>query len=1372
MTQPVTILSPSLPSALHFAWMCHRSSQDRSSRGSRAPLARRWLAPLVTLAAALLPTAAAAQQLAVTTYAAEDGPAHPQVWNAHQDSRGLLWLGTSQGLSRWDGVAFQSFSGADGLDELTIRTIVEDPAGHLWLGSDGGIARFDGTDFTSFTAAAGAPATGVVWCSTRDAAGRLWFGTEDGGAVSWDGSGFRSFTTDHGLASSYVYAIVADRRGFLWLGHRGHGLTRCHIAADGALAACHTFTTADGLAHGEVRALVEDRAGNLWVGTRGGGVSRWDGASFTTFTVDHGLAEDDIYALLVSDDGHLVVGTTRRGITLCDLPDVTDCRSYGMRNGLPDDAVLDLLEDRDGNLWVALSNGLSLVWSRDAESYTLRDGLPSSTVYSAFVDGDGSVWAGTTDGLARIDDARRGATTPAVVGWDSEGVLPGHEVWDLGRDQRGWLWVATERGLCRFSDGHCDLVLTADDGLADSDLFELCAASDGSLWVGTVNGVSRLRFTAAGAVADIASWTTADGLPGPGVTSLAEDDDGTMWLATDGGLAHWDGHTITAWGATDGLPAVDILSLARDDRGHLWLGTDGGGLVEATTDSGQVHFTHHGVELGLPSLVETIHPVGSTLWLGSGDGLYHYQPTAEPPTARLLAHHDAAAGLAGLEVNAIASAGPDVLWLATTGGLTRLHVGHSRPEPAPPVVRVDSVRTVSGSEWRAAFTAPSRRRDPAARWLETSQPELGHDFAAIRLDFRALSFGPHQARFQVRLTGFDDAWSTPTTSPFKEYMNLDPGRYTFAVRAAVVGDRWSEPAVVAITVVPAWWQTTWTKAGAAFALLAVVWGGVRLRTTRIRQRAAELERAVAERTDDLSRYARALEDHSLALDWANVEIRHADRVKSEFLANMSHELRTPLNSIIGFSDVLARRLGERLDERELKFLRNVSRSGRYLLLLINNLLDLSKIEADRMDLHLESVNLPRLLEDTLKVVQGYASDRSVEVKLTIGDEPTTVEVDVAKFNQIIINLLSNAVKFSSPGDLVEVTVRAVSATETPLAVPCYELSVSDHGPGIPEEDRAVIFEVFCQGGGGATHPGGTGLGLALVQKYVTMMGGQVDFRSALGQGSTFWVVLPVNPVPLAPVTKRAVESLRPEEPIRRPCVLIIDHDRRHFATMASALEQEGLLPVRAGDATDALHMVEGLRPAALVFLWDAATVREWRSLAMVLGPAADLPILIGAQGNGPEPVTLAADVCLSHPLRLEDLTAVVHVVGARANDAVLIAGADPGVREGVRSRLAEESLQLVDLASADAATVGSAALALLDLTGHAAAAVVAAAAERLPRTMPRIVLLPTKTAPELAVLAPGSSPPPTELAVELKVLLTRRVQRKRVRSLTAPTGGR
>jgi hypothetical protein len=175
---------------------------------------------------------------------------------------------------------------------------------------------------------------------------------------------------------------------------------------------------------------------------------------------------------------------------------------------------------------------------------------------------------------------------------------------------------------------------------------------------------------------------------------------------------------------------------------------------------------------------------------------------------------------------------------------------------------------------------------------------------------------------------------------------------------------------------------------------------------------------------------------------------------------------------------------------------------------------------------------------------------------------------------------------------------------------------------------------------------------------------------------------------------------------------------------------------------------------------------------MVLGPAADLPILIGVQGDGADPVTLAADVCMSHPLRLDDLTAVVHALGARANDVVLVAGTDPGVHEGVRSRLAEESLRLVDLASADLGTVGGAALALLDLTGRAAGTVVAAAAVRLPRTMPRIVLLPTRTAPELAVLAPGSSPSPTELAVELKVLLTRRVRRKRVRSLAAPTSGR
>jgi len=1307
---------------------------------------------LAWLTVALASLTATAQHLPVVSYGADEGAAHPQVWSIFQDSRGYVWVGTSEGLSRWDGVEFLTYSAADGLHDLTVRTIDEDEDGRLWLGTDDGVAVFDGRVFATHRGEDG-PGEGTVWCSSRDPRGRLWYGTHHGGVAVWTGTEFRSFTTADGIASDYVYALLADRQGFLWLGHRGSGLTRCRVADPIDLVDCRTWTTADGLAYDEVRALVEDERGHIWIGTRGGGVSRWDGARLETFTREHGLAADDIYALLVHARDRLVVATVRHGLTICELPGLSDCRSYGMANGLADDAVQCLALDRDGALWVGFANGLSQLWTEDVEGYTPREGLPHSTVYGLEVDADGTVWAGTLDGVARIRRSPDGRAPAEVVGWDSEGVLPGYEIWELARDASGRLWVATERGLCLFEDGRCAMVLTDEHGLADRDLFTVYPARDGSLWIGTVAGASRLRFEAAGQLPVVTSLTVEDGLAGQFVSGFVEDESGFLWLATDQGVNRWDGERLTSYTVEHGLPVSEVLDIIVDGAGRLWLGSNGGGLVGVVTDGDDVRFVVHGEDRGVPEVVGAMLDAGGgALWLGTGDGALLYDPGAADPRGVVLDRIDVDSGLVGSEVNALAR-GPDgALWIATSGGVTRIEARRERTPSRAPEVTLERARTVAGQEWRTAFGGPGDGRESQFAWLSEAPFELAHDFAALRFDFRALVFAPKVVHFQVRLDGFDQDWSSPISATFKEYTNLDPGGYTFLVRGALRDSDWGEPASLRFEVIPAWWQTGWFRGGALVGLVALVVGGVRYRTRRIRRRALKLERAVAERTDDLRRYARAVEEHSRALDRANVQIRHADKVKSEFLANMSHELRTPLNSIIGFTDVLIKKLEERASDRELHFLRNVNRSGHYLLLLINNLLDLSKIEADRMTVHIEEVELGPLLEDTLRVVQGHAGDRSVAIEVEIGPEPARVEVDTAKLKQILINLLSNAVKFSASGGRVRAEVRAVDAKSSALNAASYEVTVTDSGPGIREEDRPRIFEAFGQAGGGSAHPGGTGLGLALVKRYVTVLGGQIDFESELGEGTTFRVLLPVRPSRVEPISSDVQTHVEPEESLSRPRILVVDRDRVRFAELAQALEDGGLLPVRAGDAEEVQRMVEALRPAAVVLLWGGFAPREWTTLAAFLADPDALPAVHAADMGGAGPVPLAGDACLLHPVEQEDLLAAVQRIGVASAGFVALAGGTQATRESVREILNREGFQVAVVEEGGPQPVVD--LVMIDCAGVDPEPVLAAAG-LAGRDTPRVLLLPPSDPPRFDAVAEAAAPAVDSLAQEVRDLLVR-----------------
>jgi signal transduction histidine kinase len=232
------------------------------------------------------------------------------------------------------------------------------------------------------------------------------------------------------------------------------------------------------------------------------------------------------------------------------------------------------------------------------------------------------------------------------------------------------------------------------------------------------------------------------------------------------------------------------------------------------------------------------------------------------------------------------------------------------------------------------------------------------------------------------------------------------------------------------------------------------------------------------------------------------QLEVASQHKSEFLANMSHELRTPLNAIIGFSEVLTERMFGELNEKQAEYLKDIHDSGTHLLSLINDILDLSKIEAGRMELELTDFDLPTAIDNALTLVRERAGRRGVTLQRTIDKRLGEVQGDERKIRQVILNLLSNAIKFTPEGGRIE--VRALPGDG------CVEVSVSDTGVGIAPEDQEAVFEEFRQVGGSAAKQEGTGLGLALSRKFVALHGGRIWVTSQVGAGSTFTFTLPVR----------------------------------------------------------------------------------------------------------------------------------------------------------------------------------------------------------------------------------------------------------------------
>ncbi len=1166
---------------------------------------------------AFFATFAVAQSLPVTTYTTDDGLSYSQVWSIHQDRRGYVWIGTTDGLNRWDGVRFTTFSTADGLKDSTIRAIVEDDAGTLWFGTENGVARFDGRRINHFDVPG---LEGIVWTGTKDQFGRVWLGTLSHGATVIHNGEFRTYGTAEGLASQYVYGLFADSKGYLWFGHRGDGVTRCRADIERGIDDCRRFGLEDGLPHLDVRAFVEDSRGFVYLGTRGGGIARWDGEEFRTFTESDGIGENDIYALHILSGDEIAVGTLNRGVDFCSLPEFRGCRSFTMSNGLPDDAALALMQDNDQAIWVGYQSGLARISTGNMLSFTVRDGLPHSTAYAVSGDPRGNVWVGTLGGLVSIwiDDETNSATRVDVI--TSDDALPGDQVWDLLRDSKGRFWVATEGGLCQYDANRkrCARVFDSDNGLPSNDLITLRESSKGEILASTNEGLSIIAID--GPRVSIRNLTTDDGLAGSFVYGIAEDAFGRIWVGSDQGLSVVDGESIRSYTTDDGLPVNEIHAIHRDRDGVLWVGSNGGGLTEFTPPepgSGEPpRFMNYGTEVGVhPAIAAIKENEDGRLWLGTVRGAILFDPSLGRQGSRaVVALVDRASGLVANEVNAFDYDANGNLWIAAAGGVTRYDPQIAlKTVPAPRVI-IESVVTPH-MLWLAPFCKPDIERSNR-QWLDGGRIELAPRSVSVRFDYRSRSLSsPKRVAYQVRLAGFRDEWSDATNVTFKEYTNLFPGRYTFEVRASIRVGVWGEPERIEMEIFPAWWQRRSFIASGLAGFVILLGLGYRARVYSINRRNLELKNAVDERTEDLRRYARALEGHSHALDRANTRIREADRVKSEFLANMSHELRTPLNSIIGFSDVLVPGLESKIGDRQHRFLKNIQTSGRYLLLLINNLLDLSKIEAGRADVVAESARVDEIVETTCEIVQGYAADRKIEVNATVPTSMPKVLIDVPKFRQILLNLLSNAVKFSSAGDLVNVEVRSIPWGSSPLEVDSFELIVSDHGPGISDADREAIFEEFRQVGGGVAHPGGTGLGLALVRRFVELLGGRISVESSTGHGSTFTVLLPVEyRVPRSEESgERKLDSVQPR-------VIVLSANDEVFERLAGTMEREGFAPVRIRSIEDAVRMVRRIDPVAIVVTINLEAPDDWRVLREV-----------GSDSNLSK---LTVGICLTHGTRI------------------------------------------------------------------------------------------------------------------------------------------
>jgi two-component system, sensor histidine kinase ChiS len=1029
-----------------------------------------------------------------------------------------MWFGTKDGLNRYDGRNFVVYQhnpfDSTSISDAYVSKMLEDSRGRIWTGSLSGEINVFHRETEIFRRvpliddAGEKIITNEITDILEGPDGSIWIGTKGNGLLKIFSEvdneyaySFQQFQHDpannRSLSSNVVANLLFDENKTLWIGTE-HGLNEFHEASESFIRTLFETKHPDAPVYsGEYKicSMHISRAGDFWIGAQSGLVKfDRDSGNYESYPNQYEVFRygwGSVNRIAEDQMGHLWLGTAA-GLMHFE-PTANHYRYYQHEplnpQSLSHNLISSLLIDNTGILWAGTSGlGINILDFKANRFLTLvRTPDPSSritgfSIRSILEDNSGDVWI-SADVIYRWN-----RVTGELKSYETSSNLPDEfgntDAYSMTQASDGLFWFASTQGLFRHDPVSNETRLYKHnpenaDGLLYQEVNAVFEAGDNSIWIATHNHFSRLTDEQSGTFQHYRYHPSelSIGLARP---VISQDVDGNFWLGTATGLIRFepDTETFTIFqnnpDQSNSLSNNHIKSILADPvqpEQYLWIGTSGG-LNKFDYRAGT--FEHFSVQDGLPN--EVVYGIlpddDGNLWMSTNRGLSRFNPQA-----KTFRNFDVFDGLQSNEFNtgAFFRSKRGELFFGGIQGLNYFFPNTVLDNPNIPQVVLTGLRL--GNQ------RVTLKSDPTL--LSASVPDVNeiifsHKDDIITFEFAALDYSaPEKNRYTYKLEGFNDNWIDAGNLGTATYINLPHGKYTFRVRGSNNDGLWNEDGLsLAVIVTPPWWQTWW----AYFMYIVLFLNGLYL------LRRYELNRFSLKNQLQLQK----VETDSLI---------KLDQLKSHFFANISHEFRTPLTLIIGQIETL---LDSEDDRNRKRKLISVNSNAEQLLSLINQLLDLSKLEAGKMEFTPENQNIVSFLKNHLFSFESLAETKNISLNFTSSRATISVNFEADKMEKVFFNLFMNAFKFTDAGGRIDVSV------ETPQP-DIVEIRVKDSGIGISVDRLPFIFDRFYQADPTNTRKyEGTGIGLALAHELIALHNGTIGAKSKEGVGTEFIIRLPFD----------------------------------------------------------------------------------------------------------------------------------------------------------------------------------------------------------------------------------------------------------------------